>query len=240
MNPSELRVLFRDEQVIAIDKPAGLLSVPGRAVTDVPAISQLVRALAPEALPVHRLDRDTSGVLIFAIGRAAHRALNSSFETRRAEKRYLALCSGNLTARMRCEVPLIPARNGGMHAGKPGDRGVLSANTEFLPLERFEQATLIEALPRTGRTHQIRVHLQAIGHALLLDPRYGNPDPIAARQLNQLAVEGNELVLTRTPLHASALRVPHPSGKGYLQLESPTPPDLAKCLDLLRAQRRRS
>jgi RluA family pseudouridine synthase len=239
MSEAALRILFRDALVLAIDKPAGALSVPGRVASDRLALSQQVQALAPEALPVHRLDRDTSGVLLFALGRKAHRALNSSFESRQAEKRYLALCSGQLKSGGRCALPLHAARAGGMRVARPDEGGALAAVTEVSALETFAAASLLEARPRTGRTHQIRVHLAALGVPLLLDPRYGQPEPLAARALDPLAPEGDAIVLTRTPLHAAAIRVPHPSGRGYLQIESPTPPDFARCLELLRAARRR-
>ncbi len=224
MTASTLRILFRDALVLAIDKPAGALSVPGRVASDQPALSQQVQALAPEALPVHRLDRDTSGVLLFALGRSAHRALNLSFESHKAEKRYLALCSGALKSSGRCALPLHAARAGGMRLARPEEEGALAAITEVSALETFAAATLIEARPRTGRTHQIRVHLAALGVPLLLDPRYGQPEPLTARALDPLAPDGDTLVLTRTPLHASAIRIPHPSGRGYLQVDRPPRP----------------
>ena len=97
-----LRVLYRDALLLAIDKPAGALSVPGRgAEAGAPALSIQVRALAAEALPVHRLDRGTSGVLVFALGREAHRALNQSFESRKTEKRNLALAASIKQAKER-------------------------------------------------------------------------------------------------------------------------------------------
>ncbi len=235
----ELRVLHRDASVIAIDKPAGLLCVPGRGPDTAPAISALVRSLATDALAVHRLDRDTSGVLLFALGRDAHRALNLSFENRRAEKRYLALCKGDLKVRTLCDLPLLAARAGGMRVARADESGALASTTEFIPVERFGSVTLIEARPRTGRTHQIRVHLAAIGHPLLVDPRYALVEPLAARALDSQALDADEIVLSRTPLHAAAIRLPHPSGRGFLQVESPTPTDFSRCLDLLRAARRR-
>ncbi len=237
-----VRVLYRDELVIAIDKPAGVATVPGRraagsrrsdAASEEPLSAQ-VRAIAAEAMPVHRLDRDTSGVVLFALGKAAHRALSMAFESRRAEKTYLALCRGDLPA-TRCDLPLAEARKGGMRIAAPTDPRAQPSLTEFTPLERFAGFTWVEARPRTGRTHQIRVHLAALGHPLALDPRYGDAGPIEAREL----LPGSDgVVLDRLPLHAASLRVPHPSGRGWLAVESPLPADLARCLELLRAHRR--
>jgi RluA family pseudouridine synthase len=240
--PDALRVLFQDESVLALDKPAGALSVPGRSTEDEPALSQLVRAIAPSAMPVHRLDRGTSGVLLFALGPVAHRALNQIFESRRAEKRYLALSRGQLLEETLCELPLAHARAGGMRLAREGEPGALPSSTDFRPLERFAAATLIECRPRTGRTHQLRVHLAALGLPLLIDPRYA-PEASAelfARDLDARASEPDRLLLNRTPLHAAAIRLPHPSGKGYLSIESPTPPDFTRCLEQLRLTRRKT
>ncbi len=217
--PPALRVLYRDDLVLAVNKPAGALSVPGRTAQE-PSMAGLAKALAKEALPVHRLDRGTSGVLLFALGAASHRALNVSFESRKADKVYLCLVRGALAAPVRCEAALSEARKGGMRvdpAGKP-------ARTDFTPLERFAGFTWVEARPHTGRMHQIRVHLLALGHALAFDERYGEP--------------GDTAGLLRTPLHAASIRVPHPSGRGWLAVEAPLPDDLRDCLARLRAERR--
>jgi len=95
-------------------------------------------------------------------------------------------------------------------------------------------------VPRTGRTHQIRVHLAALGHPLAIDPRYGDDQPLRVGDLWSGSPDPDEVVLARTPLHAAALRIPHPRGQGWLWVESPLPDDIARCLDLLRAARRYS
>ena len=138
-----------------------------------------------------------------------------------------------------CDLPLIAARAGSMRIARPDESDALAASTEFIPVERFGSVTLVEARPRTGRTHQIRVHLAALGHALLIDPRYGTAEPLIAHVLDPRAVDAAVIALARTPLHAAAIRLPHPSGRGFLQVESPTPADFSRCLDLLRAARRR-
>jgi RluA family pseudouridine synthase len=228
-----VRILHRDEAVLVVDKPAGMLTVPGRGDTSV-ALSVAVREIAPEALPVHRLDRDTSGVVVFALGRAAHRALNAAFEGRRAEKTYLALVDGDLAGPRKIELPLSAGRRGGVRVAEGG----APALTEVRPTERFTNFTWSTCIPRTGRTHQIRVHLAAIGHPLAVDPRYGRAPPLRASDLWTAAPDPQTVVLDRTPLHAASLRVPHPSGKGWLLLESPLPADLSRCLELLRTARR--
>jgi tRNA pseudouridine32 synthase/23S rRNA pseudouridine746 synthase len=230
-------VLLRDAHVLALDKPAGLLSVPGRGGAVVgEALSVLARGLDPSALPVHRLDRGTSGVLVLALGREAHRALSQAFEGRRTEKRYLALVRGDLAAAAECDLPLLPTRRGGMRVAAADEQGAQPSRTSFTPLERFGAFTLVEARPQTGRTHQIRVHLAALRHPLLVDERYGDPRPLVAEDLCHGAGQG--VVLARTALHAAGLRLPRPLGKGWLAVEAPLPPDLSACLELLRAARR--
>jgi len=110
-----MRVLYRDELVLAVDKPAGMLTVRGRGPQEEEALSVQVRTMVQGALPVHRLDRDTSGVVLFGLTRDAHRALNAAFESRRAEKTYLALVRGDLASAARCELPLVEGRRGLAH-----------------------------------------------------------------------------------------------------------------------------
>jgi tRNA pseudouridine32 synthase/23S rRNA pseudouridine746 synthase len=231
-----LRVLFRDDSVIAVDKPAGVATVPGRGDAK-PALSQMVREIAPDALPVHRLDRGTTGVVLFGLGADAHRALNAAFESRRAEKIYIALVRGDLQAGRRCEEPLVAGRRGAMRVAPPGEGQ--PARTDVTPVDRFGAFTACECRPRTGRTHQVRVHLAALGHPLAVDPRYGDPGPLWRRDLDPRAMRPDEPALSRTPLHAASLRVPHPGGRGHLLIESPIPGDLADAIELLRAARRR-
>jgi RluA family pseudouridine synthase len=229
-----VRILHQDAHVIAVDKPPGVLTVPGRG-SDTPPLSALVREVAPDAMPVHRLDRDTSGVVLFAATREAHRALNAAFESRRAEKTYLALVRGEVRKPERVVIPLIEGRGGRVRIA---ERGGSQARTDVTPSDRFGSFTLCTCVPRTGRMHQIRVHLAAIGHPLAIDPKYGDAAPLRVGELWRGAPDPQTVVLDRTPLHAASLRIPHPRGRGWLWVESPLPDDMALCLDLLRAARR--
>ena len=216
-----------------------MLTVPGRGDTSTPLIEE-VRAVAPGALAVHRLDRDTSGVVIFALDRAVHKALNASFEGRRAEKTYLALVRGDLGPGQHIDLPLLATRRNGMRVARAAEKGALAAITDVEASERFGTYTLCTCLPRTGRTHQIRVHLAAVGHPLAVDPRYGEERRIRIGDLWKGAPDPDTVVLGRTPLHAASLRIPHPAKRGWLEIESPLADDMARCLDLLRASRRES
>jgi 23S rRNA-/tRNA-specific pseudouridylate synthase len=177
-------------------------------------------------------------VVLFGLTREAHRAVNAAFESRRAEKTYLALVRGDLASPARCELPLVEGRRRAMRVAEPGDPRARSARTDFAPVERFNEVTWCSCRPFTGRTHQIRVHLAALGHPLLIDPRYGAPGPVLRRDLYSGSTDADAVALARTPLHAVALRLPHPSGRGFLQVEAPLPEDLAAALELLRAGRR--
>ncbi len=232
-----VRILYRDEHVLIADKPAGMLTVPGRGDLSVPLIAE-VRAAFPGAMAVHRLDRDTSGAVIFALGRESHRALNASFEGRRVEKTYLALVRGDLAGKRRIDLSLVETRRGGVRVAVGEEKSAQPALTEVEPRDRFGNYTLCACLPRTGRTHQIRVHLAAIGHPLAIDPRYGDARPLHIGELWSGAPDPDTVVLSRTPLHAAALRIPHPAKRRWIEVESPLADDMARCLDLLRAARR--
>src|SRR2546426_2937841 len=156
----DVRILHQDAYVLAIDKPAGLLTVPGRA-PDAPALSAQVREIAPEAIPVHRLDRDTSGIVLFAATRAAQRALNAAFESRRAEKTYLALVRGDLAKAERVDLRLADSRGGRVRIAKENEKGARAAQTRVEPKERFGGDTLFARVPRAGRAHPNPVPLPA-------------------------------------------------------------------------------
>jgi len=223
-----LAILYADEHLVAVDKPAGRLVIPGRGVSS----ERTVQAEASEQLGrlwvVHRLDRGTSGVLVFARTAAAHRALNLAFDRRQVAKRYLALVRGAPAAEARIDVPIAPSRRGRMRPGRAGDVRAKQALTVIRLLESLPgrgslpPLALVEATPETGRTHQIRVHLAWAGSPLAVDPDYGDPGPL-------VDAEG-AVLLSRTPLHASDLELPHPAHGGALRISAPMPEDMARVL----------
>jgi tRNA pseudouridine32 synthase/23S rRNA pseudouridine746 synthase len=224
-------VLHLDAHLLALDKPPGRIVIPGRGAPERTLLEEASEAHG-RLWVVHRLDRGTSGVLLLARSAAAHRALNLAFDGRRVEKRYLALVRGSPPAAQRIDAWIAPGRRGRMRAVAAGDpRGKPSATVVRL-VERFAAAglALVECLPETGRTHQIRVHLAAAGTPLALDPDYGAAAP--------LLDAGGAPLLARTPLHAAALELDHPAAAGRLRVEAPLPADVAGVIAWARSLER--
>jgi tRNA pseudouridine32 synthase/23S rRNA pseudouridine746 synthase len=206
-----MTLIHEDEALLAIDKPAGLLAVPGRGADKQDCLSLRVQARWPDALVVHRLDMATSGLMLFARGADMQRRLSRDFAARRIEKHYVALVDGRLPAPAgRIELPLAadwprrPLQKVDAALGK-------AALTEWrvLAFDDLLQATRLALQPHTGRTHQLRVHLQSIGHAILGDALYAPPAVLARAE--------------RLLLHASELRLAHPLDGEPLLLRSEAP-----------------
>jgi tRNA pseudouridine32 synthase/23S rRNA pseudouridine746 synthase/23S rRNA pseudouridine955/2504/2580 synthase len=226
-----IAVLWSGDGLVAVDKPAGLPVIPGRSETGGPPLrAQLEAQLGRRVWVVHRLDRDTSGVLLFALDAASHRAASLAFEGGLAEKWYLALVSPPLPAAVRVDAPLMPARRARMRVARPGEAGK-PAVTELAPVATSGEVGLVEARPLTGRTHQIRVHLRHAGAPLLIDPQYGRPAPVTERDLGG---GSDAVVLSRTPLHAARLVLPAGQGLPALDVRAPLPPDMARAVELLQ------
>ena len=201
--------LYLDDALIAVDKPAGLLAVPGRGPDKSDCLWARVRACWPDALVVHRLDMATSGLMLFARGLAVQRLLSQAFAERRVDKRYIAVVDGHPTAHEgRIDLPLAadwprrPLQRVDPEAGRP-------ARTDWQRLAQHAHSARLALQPHTGRTHQLRLHLAAIGHPILGDALYAPPE-VQARA-------------PRLLLHAEALTLPHPSTGARLQLRCPAP-----------------
>lgn len=227
---SEVRVLHEGAGLLVVAKPAGVLVIPGRGEGEPSLREQLEAQLRRKVFVVHRLDRDTSGVLVFALDAERHRALSVAFEGGQVRKRYMALVEGRVEAPQLVDAALVPARKGRMRVARPGEQGKPS-RTRVRPVETFARASLVEAEPLTGRTHQIRVHLLSLGHPLLVDHQYGREEPLTARELGG---EGDAVVLARTPLHAARLEWPALPGVEARAVEAPLAEDMARALELLR------
>jgi tRNA pseudouridine32 synthase/23S rRNA pseudouridine746 synthase len=206
---SEYSVLFRDHHLIALDKPSGLLAVPGRGPEKFDSLATRVQADYPSATVVHRLDQETSGVMVMALRAAAHRHLQQQFEQRRTEKLYIAVVAG-VVAEDAGEINL-PLAN--MFENPPRhvvefERG-REATTHWRVIERYADRTRLELRPLTGRSHQLRVHLSHVGHPILGDSLYAPPEVRA--------------LAARLMLHAEELSIEHPTTGAMLLLRSDCP-----------------
>ncbi|MBS8227511.1 RluA family pseudouridine synthase [Vannielia litorea] len=192
-----LDVLHHDQDLLAVNKPSGLLSVPGKGAHLADCLLTRVQAAFPEALLVHRLDRDTSGVMVFAMTPHAQRHLGLQFERRRTKKQYVARVWGEMAdPEGEVNLPLIvdwpnrPRQMVDHENGKP-------ALTRWKRLKATGGESRVRLMPETGRSHQLRVHMREIGHPILGDPFYAT---------------GPALDFPRLMLHAEMLRVLHPDG----------------------------
>jgi tRNA pseudouridine32 synthase/23S rRNA pseudouridine746 synthase len=204
-----LNVLHVDGSLVVLDKPAGLLSVPGQQGPD--CLSARVQARYPDALIVHRLDQATSGLLVMARGTTAQSRLSRAFADRRVHKRYIALVTGHppepdsedgwgeINLPLNRDWPNRPRQKVDFEEGKP-------SRTLWRVLGREGAYSRLELEPVTGRSHQLRVHLLALGYPILGDDLYA-PDPSAPRMM----------------LHATALSLPHPRSGQTLAFASPAP-----------------
>ncbi len=219
-----LSVVFEDEYLVVIDKPAGLVVHPGsgnRTGTMMNALLHHAPQLAaiPRAGIVHRLDKDTSGLLVVAKTLAAQTDLVRQLQARTVKRHYLALVHGALTKDGTVDAPVgrHPVHRTKMAVVERGRE----ARTHYAVRQRFARATLVECRLETGRTHQIRVHMAAIGHPLVGDPTYGK------RRSGDVLLDA----FPRQALHAWRLALVHPATGAQIAWESPLPADMAALLD---------
>ena len=213
-------MLHADEALLVLEKPAGLLAVPGRGEDKQDCLSRRAQAQWPDALVVHRLDMSTSGLVVMARGLEAQRALSRAFEQRRVHKRYLAVVAGHLANLQpdngwnTIDLPLAvdwinrPRSKVCLETGKPSLTRWRLAEPQT-PAEHTDIATRVELEPVTGRTHQLRVHLQALGHPIAGDALYATP--------------AQQALSNRLLLHADMLELPHPVTGQRLRFHSPCP-----------------
>ena len=237
MKRTALAVLHADEHLVIVNKPAGLLAIPDRWDETLPSVKSLVREQFGSAYTVHRLDRDTSGVMIMALTPEAHKALSVQFETHAVTKTYLAIVSGVVERdEMRIDIPIAAdTRRKGLM--KPSAKGK-EAHTVLRVLERFRLATLVECDLITGRQHQIRVHCSAIGHPLLVDPDYGQTAQFLLSSIKRrynLAKGAEERpIIDRLTLHAARIAFTHPVSGEPLTANAEPPKDFQAALQVLR------
>lgn len=228
--PRELGVLYRDEAITVVDKPAGLPVHPS-ATYHRNTLTNLLRERFPEPAPhiCHRLDRETSGVVVCAVPGPDEVALKRQFAERRVEKEYLAIVRGRMAAdEGSVELPLRRAREGLHLCMEAHDEG-LPARTEYRVVARRGDRTLVRLRPVTGRQHQLRVHLAAIGHPIVGDKLYGPEGPAAFEEHVETGLTDDlraRLGHARQALHAFRCAFDHPRTGARMVLEAPLAPDL--------------
>jgi len=214
MHLEALTVLYADEALLVLDKPAGLLSVPGRGEDKQDCLSARAQARYPDALVVHRLDMATSGLMVMARGAAPQRALSQAFASRSVSKRYVAVVDGQLAPATQTwgvidlpisvDWPERPRRIIDHQRGKPS-----LTHWRVLSHSPSDATTRVELQPVTGRSHQLRVHLLALGHAIVGDRLYGSPRVQAMAE--------------RMLLHACTLELDHPMSAQAMRFVSAVP-----------------
>jgi len=220
--PQPLTILYQDDSVLAVNKPAGLPTLPDGYNRAAPCLIDLLKQQFDRVWVVHRLDRDTSGVIVFARTAEVHRALNIAFDSRQVHKVYHAIVIGVPEwDEHLIDLPLRPDGDRRHRTVIDRARGK-PALTRVVVLERFSQHTLIEAQPATGRTHQIRAHLAALDLPLAGDVLYGGKDAAS--------------LIQRTALHARSIKFTHPVTREVLLLSAPYPNDFVATLAQLRGQ----
>lgn len=229
-------IVFENDHFIAINKPSGLLSIPDRFGKE-PSLKILLQEQFGKIYTIHRLDKDTSGLIIFAKDEVTHKYLSQKFEGREVEKYYLGMVNGTLMNREgTVDVPIMehPGKSTLMMVHRKGKPSV----TDYEVLEEFGLYSWVQFQIHTGRTHQIRVHAKYLGNSIVCDELYGDGQPVLLSSIKRkFKLSKNELeerpILNRLALHSSKLQFSDPEGNNYV-LEAPLSKDLKAFLTQLR------
>lgn len=231
------QIIAETDDFVVVNKPAGLLTIPDRQGTGGVSLHQMLEARYGRLFVVHRLDRDTSGVVVFARDAEMHKLLSVQFESRQTEKTYLALVTGRLWEQQgEIDLPIVedPSRRGRMMTAKKGK----PARTAFEILESFSLYTLLKVRIFTGRTHQIRVHMKALGHPIAMDALYGSGEPFYLSYIKKKYhlsrfEEAEKPLMSRMALHANLLAFDDKKGQRHT-FEAPLPKDFQAVIHQLR------
>ncbi len=231
-------ILHEDEDLVIVNKPAKYLSIPDRFDETKPNVLGFLNHKYGKVFTIHRLDKETSGILCFAKNEIAHKLVSKQFQERTVQKIYYALVDGILTpneGEINQGIAPHPARPGKMMVSNKGKKSL----TTYKIIEQFKNFALVEANIKTGRTHQIRVHFEAIGFPLALDALYGTRtefllSEIKLRKYKLGKNQEERPLMTRTTLHAYRLELDHPTTQKRLIIEAPLPKDFAAVVKQLQ------
>jgi 23S rRNA pseudouridine1911/1915/1917 synthase len=229
-------IIFENDFFVAINKPAGLLSIPDREQSQ-PSLKDLLQQKYGSIFTIHRLDKETSGIILFAKDEATHKYFSKQFEERSVEKYYLGLVHGTLqnkTGTINDPIMEHPALNGKMIIDKKGKPSV----TDYEVIESFGRYSLLKFQIHTGRMHQIRVHAKNIGHPIICDPLYGDGKPLLLSSIKKKYKlskhdEEERPILNRVALHSLQLKFKDASGNAF-DLIAELPKDIRALLQQLR------
>jgi 23S rRNA pseudouridine1911/1915/1917 synthase len=233
---SHPEILFENEAFIAINKPAGTLSIPDRLGKE-PSLKSWLRERYGNIFTVHRLDRETSGVIVFAKDETSHKFLSGIFEDREVEKLYQGIVQGTLPQPAgSIDQPIMehPTKPGTMVVNRRGKASL----TDYNVLEELGAYSVVQFRIHTGRTHQIRVHMQSLGHPIACDDLYGDGRPVLLSSIKRnfklsRSEEQERPILARLGLHSQLLRFTDAAGAEHA-LEAPLPKDMRALLQQLR------
>jgi len=223
-------IIYEDDDIVVINKNAGMLSIPDRFDRKQDNLYTILKQYYGEIFVVHRLDKETSGIICFAKNAETHRELNILFETRKIKKSYLVLVDGKLDKDS--GIIDIPIKSNKSSKGFI----IKESITEYRLLEEFKNYSLLEVFPRTGRMHQIRIHLSLIGHPLMVDSLYGNRDKIFLSEIKQnYKISGKEKpLMNRLTLHSYKIEFFYSKKNRVLSFTAPLPKDFEILLKQLR------
>lgn len=228
-------IILENPDFVVVNKPSGLLSIPDRMGVEV-SLKDLLKQKYGQIYTVHRLDKDTSGIIIFAKNETSHKALSALFESREMEKFYLGLVQGqmmNPSGSIDAAIMEHPGKTTKMMTHVKGKPSL----TDYEVQEQFRLYSWVRFQIHTGRTHQIRVHMQHIGHSIVCDEIYGDPKPLLLSSIKKnfklaKVAEEEKPILSRLALHSSQLNFSY-EGVAY-SLEAPLPKDLRAVLQQLK------
>jgi 23S rRNA pseudouridine1911/1915/1917 synthase len=237
MTPILLKIIYEDDNLVAVNKPSGLLSIPDRFDAKIPSLKTILAEKYGDIYVIHRIDRDTSGIILFARNEESHRYYSMAFEEHRIAKKYLGLVHGNPSpASGTIDKPIAhhPVLKGKMVVHKNGKPSI----THYKTLDSFGLFSIVEFEIETGRTHQIRVHMQDKGNPIVCDPLYGTAEPVFLSRIKRnfklsKNQEAEIPMLNRLALHAHSLEFKTPTGN-TVKLEAELFKDMQATLTQLR------